>query len=295
MAPRSIGPLAVVVAVLIMLVLGGSFAVVKIGLRDLPSLGLLGFRMLVGAAVLAAAMVFMRLPFLYRGVEARFVAAQTGFFVVQQALLYYGLAFSPAGRAAILFNTQPFMTMLLLPIFLSSERVDGRRLAGTAAAFAGVVLVLSTRQSGAGSILGDVLVLLAAASWAANVILNRTMPGALHPVVVIFWSCLGCAPVALLLGVLVQMDSAWSFGVDAVASILYLGILGSIAFVLFVWLTKTYSPIRVNPFAFLSPVFAVLIGWGALDEELTWSQVVGVAAVAAGIWVVNTEPRKAAR
>ena len=56
-----------------------------------------------------------------------------------------------AGRAAILFNMQPFFTLLLLPWFVPSEHLTLRRWVGTGVAFAGVALVLAERGTAGGS------------------------------------------------------------------------------------------------------------------------------------------------
>ena len=95
---------AIGLAILIMAILGGSYTMVKVGLRDLPVFGSLLLRMLVAAATLGAYAIWLRLPLVYQGRAAWFLAAQTLAFVAQQSLLYLGLTLTTAGRAAILFN-----------------------------------------------------------------------------------------------------------------------------------------------------------------------------------------------
>src|SRR2546427_565610 len=122
-----------------MAILGASYTMVKLGLRDLPVFGSLTLRMLLATIVLVAYVGWRKLPLIYRGRAAWFIAAQTAAFVLNQALLYLGLTMTTAGRAAILFNVQPFFTLLLLPRFVPSERLTVRRSAGNAFAFIGVV------------------------------------------------------------------------------------------------------------------------------------------------------------
>ncbi len=280
---------AVGLALLIMAILGGTYTMVKIGLRDLPIVGSLLLRMVVATAALGAYARWARVALLYRGRAAWFIAAGTLAFVAMQLLLYAGLTETPAGRAAILYNVQPFLTLLVLPYVLPAERLTLRRVVGTGVAFAGVVLVLAERGTSGGSRLGDVLVLVAAATWTLVIILSKMTPSEVSAVSLIFWNVAGATPVLALLAVIVEPNATWRVSGPAVASILYLGVLAAgVGFVGFVWLTRTYAATRVNAFVFLLPVFGVLIAWGALGESLTGLQAAGVLAVASGIWIVNT-------
>ena len=49
------------------------------------------------------------------------------------------------------------------------------------------------------------------------------------------------------------------------------------------------SPVMVSSFLFLSPVTAVLLGWGFLDQALSLPQITGIAIIAASLWL-STRP-----
>jgi drug/metabolite transporter (DMT)-like permease len=287
---RRLDARAAALAILAMAILGGSYTAGKVALQDLPVFGMLMARMLVTVATLGAFALLARVPLVYGGDAARFILAQAGFFLLSQTLLFIGLTMTSAGRASILFNMQPFFTLLLLPLLVPTERLTGRRWLGTAVAFAGVALVLAERGTTGGSLLGDALVLVSALGWTGNVILNKRMPRDVNPVAVIFWGAAAAVPVFALLTLLLEADAAWQASAAAVASVLYLGMLAAgLGFVLVVWLTNAYSASRVNVFVFLSPVFGVLIGWLLLGEPIGAMQAIGGAAVAAGILIVSTE------
>jgi drug/metabolite transporter (DMT)-like permease len=276
-------------AILAMAILGGSYTAGKFALQDLPTFGVLLSRMLVTVATLGAFALIARVPLAYGGREARFILAQAGFFLLSQTTLFIGLGMTSAGRASILFNMQPFFTLLLLPLLVPTERLTRRRWLGTAVAFMGVALVLAERAGG-GSLLGDALVLVSALGWTGNVILNKRMPRSINPVAIIFWNSLAAVPVFGLLTLALEPNAAWNLSPAAVASVLYLGMLAAgLGFVLVVWLVNTYSASRVNVFVFLSPVFGVLIGWVLLGEPMSLMQALGGLAVAAGILIVSTE------
>jgi drug/metabolite transporter (DMT)-like permease len=277
-------------AILAMAILGGSYTAGKIALHDLPVFGLLALRMAITTATLGAYAAWTKLPLLQTGRSTAFVLAQTGFFLVTQVALFIGLTMTGAGRAAILFNMQPFFTLLLLPLMVPSERIGWRRWLGTVAAFCGVALVLAERGTAGSGMLGDGLCLLAALGWSGNVILNKRMPREVNSAALIFWNAAAAIPVVAVLAVLLEGGASWHFSAASVASVLYLGVVAAgLGFVLIVWLVRSYSASRVNVFVFLSPVFGVLIGWLLLGEPISLQQALGALGVAAGILIVSTE------
>lgn len=281
---------AIALAVLAMAVLGGSYTAGKVALQDLPAFGLLALRMTVTTLALGAYAAWIGLSLAQRGATVRYIVAQTAIFALTQALLFVALGMTSAGRVAILFNMQPFFTLLLLPLFVAGDRLTPRRWLGTGIAFAGVALVLGERGSGGASLVGDLLALVSAVGWTGNIILNKRMPGQFNPVSMVFWNCAGAIPLFAVLSLALEPAEAWRFTLPAVASVLYLGVIAAcLGFVLVAWLTRVYSASRVNVFVFLSPVFGVLIGWAVLGEAITLMQGLGALAVAAGILVVTAE------
>lgn len=270
-----------------MAVLGGSYTAGKIALQDLPPFGLLAMRMAVTTVTLGAYAAFLRMSLAQ---PAGYVVAQTLIFAASQGLLFIALGLTSAGRVAILFNMQPFFTLLLLPLFFAGERITGRRWLGTGIAFLGVALVLAERGLAGGSLLGDLLALVAALGWTANIVLNKRMPGKFNAVAMVFWNCAGSIPLFLFLSLALETGADWRFTVPAVSGVLYLGVVAAcLGFVLVAWLTRTYSASRVNVFVFLSPVFGVVFAWGLLGEPMSLQQALGALAVAAGILIVTKE------
>lgn len=278
---------AIGLAVLAMAVLGGSYTAGKIALQDLPPFGLLAVRMAITTAALGACAAILRMSLAQ---PLGYVLAHTLLFALSQGLLFMALGLTSAGRVAILFNMQPFFTLLLLPLFFAGDRVTPRRWLGTGVAFAGVALVLAERGVAGGSWEGDLLSLAAALCWTASIILNKRMPGKFSPVAMVFWNCAGAIVLFGLLSWLLEPAAAWHFTVPAAAGVLYLGLVAAcLGFVLVAWLTRAYSASRVNVFVFLSPIFGVLIGWALLDEAVSLQQALGALAVAAGILIVTAE------
>jgi drug/metabolite transporter (DMT)-like permease len=282
---------AIALMVLLTAIWGGSYTFVKVGFQDLPVFASIFLRMVVATIILLVYSCLNRVPLVYARRANLFLLAGTGAFASAQVLLYLGLTITTAGRGSIFFNTQPFFTLALLPLFVPEETFTSRKLLGTALAFAGVVLLfLEKLGSGDRSVLlGDALTLTGALGWSANNIITKAMPRQVHPASIILWSVAGSLPVMWACTLILEPGSPWRLTPTSVTSVLYLGgIAAAFSFVAFTWLIRHYSAIKVNAFVFLSPVFGVLIGWTFLGEALSTSQAAGVLLVGGGIYFVNS-------
>jgi drug/metabolite transporter (DMT)-like permease len=73
----------------------------------------------------------------------------------------------------------------------------------------------------------------------------------------------------------------------AVASLLYLTLVGSVAaFLLYYWLVRKVDVTKTMLIALVTPLAAVLLGMAVLGESLTWRTVAGGALIMSGVAVV---------
>lgn len=273
----------ILLALLVTLVWGVNFVVIKLGLGEFPPLLFCALRF----ALAATPLLFLRGPLpapLWRIVQIGLLLG-----VFKFGVLFIGMKLGmPAGLTSLVLQSQVFFTVLIAALVLG-ERPTLRALAGLALAASGLVLIGLERPLG-DSLLAFVLVLVAALAWAfANIATKRA--GARDMLRLICWVSL-VPPLPLL-------ALSWVFeGPQAMAAAFaHASLTGylSLAFVAFgattlgfaLWsfLLSRHPASLVTPFALAVPVSGLLSGWLLLGEALSPSALAACALVFVGLAV----------
>ncbi len=254
-------------ALLVTLIWGVNFVVIKVGLQDFPPLLFCALRF----ALAALPLLFLRgsLPApLWRIVQ---IGVLLG--VIKFGLLFVGMHLGmPAGLSSLVLQSQVFFTVLIAALVLG-ERPSRRALAGLLLAAGGLLLIGLQRPLG-DSLLGFALVIAAALAWAfANIATKRS--GASDMLRLICWVSL--VPVLPLLGLSYLfegpqvMTAAWAnLSWRGVGALLYIAFLATtVGFAIWSFLLRRYPASQVTPFALAVPVSGLLAGWLLLGEALT--------------------------
>jgi len=222
-------------------------------------------------------------------------------FAGEFACIYVGLQYTPASRLTVFLYCSPFWVALLLPRFVTGERLFGAQWAGMACAFVGVALALGDGLVGAAHAaqplgwLGDVLGLLAGLLWALTTVVIRSTPlGGVAPERQLLYQVVVSTATLPLLSL--ALGERWSLDLSAFAasSLLVQALLGAfISYLAWMWLLAHYPATKISVFVFLTPVFALLFGAWWLGEPVTPALVAALTLVAAGIALVNRRPRTA--
>lgn len=207
------------------------------------------------------------------------------------ALLYTGLLWTNASRAAVLLYTSPFFVALGAHWFVPGDRLNRRKFLGLGAAFAGVVLAFGDRASASheNALIGDLMCLAAAVLWAATTIVIkttslRTAPPEKNLLYQLGVSALLMSGLSVLLGepgVFAPSLFIWSllaFQIVVVALASYLA---------WFWLVSRYRASTLHAFTFLTPLFGVFFGAVLLGEPVGLKLIAALMLIAGGIVVVN--------
>ncbi len=268
-------------ALAVVAVWGTNFVVIKYALAALPPLllGVLRF----GFALLPAVFFLPRPAVPWRKLAAYGVLIGAG----QFGLLYLAIDGRIApGLASLVIQTQVFFT-IGLAMLADGERLRPVQGVALALATAGIA-VIGAHTGGDTSVLGLVLVLVAAASWAAGNQVARSM-GRVQMLPMVVWSSLFALPPLVALSLWFEGPARWQQGLLAATAPVWAAVLWqSVGNTLFGyaswgWLLSRHPAATITPMALLVPVFGMTASAWWLDEGLPAWKLGAAALVLAGL------------
>ena len=221
-------------------------------------------------------------------------------FAVEFMLIYTGLRLTSASRAVLFLYTAPFFTALGAHWFLPAERLRPVQVAGLLIAFAGVAAAFAEGWlHGGGSLLGDAMCAIAGAMWGGSTVMVKGSPGlrGTEASLLLLYQIGGSVPF-LLLGAIAMGEMHHWPDATAVAwlGLAYQGVIVAFAsYLAWFWLLLIYPAAKVAGFTFLTPVFGIIGGALLLGETLSAALLIGLAAIAIGLRLLNSAAPAAAR
>jgi drug/metabolite transporter (DMT)-like permease len=289
-AGRALTPGAIALMLMLCLSWGFNQIAVKLVLPDVPpmlqalarSIGALPVLLVIGW--FRGVKFFERDGTLWPGVIAGVI------FGIEFVLIYRGLLLTSASRAVVFLYVAPFFVALGSFVFLG-ERLRAPQWGGLALSFAGVALAIGVPQTNVDAkvLLGDLLIVVGGALWAATTLIVKT-------------TALIKAPAEKGLGYQVAISipilalAAWISGetITHVPGPLSLALLAyqafwvvGLTFLLWFALVKTYSASKLSAFTFVTPLFGVAASYFILHDTLTIAFGVAALLVIAGLYLVN--------
>jgi drug/metabolite transporter (DMT)-like permease len=214
-------------------------------------------------------------------------------FGVLIALLNFGLAYIPAGRASLVFATFPLLTMVAGAL-LGRERLTGRKTAGVLVTIFGVALALGDRaiaDGGEAAWIGELAVFAAALCGAVCTVLYRPYLARYSPLSVGAAAMLASVAFLAVLSAREGLPEALPrISAGGWGAILFIGVGSGAGYFLWLWALRQTTPTRVTVFLGLGPVTATLLGVVLLSEPAGWKPLMGLACVVAGLWLALRQP-----
>lgn len=229
-----------------------------------------------------------KIPFFLPRSSLIFGALAGVFFALEFSLLFTALDLTTVSRSSIIFYSMPVWLALILHFAVPDEKLSVLRFIGLLLAMLGVFIALFDRQDEQGNLLGDILSLFAALCWAAIALLVRITPlSKISAEQQLLCQLVVSAPILLImsLGYGTLLRDVEFIHVIGLAYQIFA--IASFGFLSWFWLMKRYPVSLVASFSFLSPVFAVLLGWIILDEQIEVTIWLALGLVAAGLYLIN--------
>ncbi|MDQ6880570.1 MAG: DMT family transporter [Pseudomonadota bacterium] len=212
--------------------------------------------------------------------------------------IYLGLRDTTASRLTVFLYTSPFVVALLLPRFVTAERLRGAQWVGLVIAFAAVALAFGEGfLSGTATprqLRGDAMALAAGTLWGLTTLVIRASAMATASAEkTLFYQVAVTAVAAPTLSSLLGERWSLSYSSSAWGSIALQTAIGAFAsYLTWMWLLRHYPATQMSSFTFLTPVFALVFGVLLLDEPLTLQLTLALCGVAVGIVLVNRRPAR---
>ena len=209
-------------------------------------------------------------------------------------LILMGLKYVSGAVGGVIIGSSPVVTALLSAMMIQDVPLRAVWLGGLLS-FAGVGLVSVAGFQAAGDqpLLGSLLVFLGVVSWALYSIGSRELMER-HSALTVNWA-------TLLVATVLQIPLLWTdrkmldagLGSVTPADWMALGYLVLFATVIAqqAWLygVKGIGPSRASVFGNLTPVAAIVLSAVLLNESVGLSEVLGIALILAGVWVVDRQ------
>lgn len=283
------------VLLLLTLIWGLNWPVMKLGVSGFPPLSFRAVSMLAGLPLFGLALLALRVPLaLPREHWGELLRLTVSNMLVWHVVVILAIPSLSSGRAAILGYSMPVFAALW-GRWLFGDRLGWRQLAGVAAAGLGVVLLLA-HEAGrlAGAPWAAAAMLLAAATWAYGThrLRRSTIPVPL--LAVAFWMTVVTTTVMSVLALAFESHS-WTLPSAPVAWAIAYNAVGVFCFAQAAWfyLARTLPPVASSISVMMIPVLGTFSGALALGETLHWQDFAAMLLIVAAIASVLMRPKAA--
>jgi drug/metabolite transporter (DMT)-like permease len=274
-------------ALLLSALWGANPVAIKLGLADMPPLRLALMRFVLSTIVIFGyAMGTGRYDVLaIRKGEARPIWSLGLLFVVQVALMNFGLERTTAAHGVIVLSSYAIHTVVFAHFMIPGDRLTPPKLAGVLIAYGGVIILFARSFSMSSTTLaGDLIVALSAVLLGERVVYIARAVQRLDPVrLMLYQSIIGNVGF-FLIGLATEADrpTRWTSGL--ILSVVFQGaVIGGFNFLLNAKLLQIYRPSALATVALTTPIWGVLVAAAIGREALAPELVVSALLVVAGI------------
>jgi drug/metabolite transporter (DMT)-like permease len=283
--------IGVLIAVLSSTFGGMAGAVTRFVVGSIDPVTIAAFRFGIGVAVLLPLVLILRSAFPPRRDWVGVALLGVMFFAIFFVFYNIALAYTTAARGALALSTLPLWTMVVAAL-LGAEPLTARKTLGVLIAVGGVAMALAAGLGSApqGAWRGDLIMVTATLCMAFYNVWSRPFIGRSSPLGFVTAS-MGAGAICLVVVAAASGGFAvtQSFSAAQWLAVLYLGVFGgAAAFFLWVLALRMTTPTRVANTMTVNPIAASLLAAVLVHEPIGWNLVIGLIAVAAGIWLAST-------
>ncbi len=281
----------------IYIIWGSTYLAIRFTIETIPPLLSAGVRFLIGGTMLytwarlSGAVAATKLQWKNSGVVGLLlVVGGTG-------TVTWAEQYVPSGLAALMVAAMPFWMVLIDWLRPNGIKPTAGVIAGLITGFFGIVILVGPGELGGSPIqmIGAIPLLLATLSWASGSIYSRQIDLPESRLLTVGIQMLVGGIALTLLGVFSGELPQVNFALmtfKSIAALLYLAIIGSLAFAAYVWLLRVTTPAKVSTYAFVNPVVAVIVGWLFANEEITARTLLAAVVIVGAVAILTLAKAK---
>jgi drug/metabolite transporter (DMT)-like permease len=274
---------------LMVLIWGANYAVIKSTIGELPPQAFNALRMGVASAVFAAALAARSPRRVARADWARLALLGVVGHFVYQLLFMAGISKTTASNSALIIGCSP-VAVSIASALAGHERVPRAQWVGVLLSGAGVYLVVGTSADfGGASIAGDLFTLGAVCCWAVYTVGSRSMLVRYSPLTVTGLTMIAGTALYVPASIpqLARVEWArvppWAWASTALSALLAL----NVAYLIWYTSVQRIGNVRTSAYSNFIPLVALSIAAATLGEPVTPSKLAGAGAILAGAAVTR--------
>lgn len=296
--------LALVLALVLVLIWGSNYNVLKAAMAHIGAQGVIFLRYLITPACAALVMLWrhgLRWPRLTREEWLALAGLTLLGHVAHVTVMMHAMDLSTPFSSALISACGPVFTLLIVRV-VWHQRIARIQFLGVVLALMGVLVFMADKFKGPMTqSLGDLLLLAGAVLFSAHTVAAGNMVRRRGALLVLAYTTFLGTPPLLLINTSAALDIAWS----ALSTGMWLTLCWSLAIASFLgwliwgWLNEELGVSRSAPLLYLLPPVAGLISWASLGESFgplkvagAFMAIVGVAAAQFGSAAMRRQPRQ---
>lgn len=282
-------------AIFLCLLFGSNALAIKLSLFGLSPYACVMLRFLIASLIILAYARVKKIPTGLSATEWGHAVAMGVIFGLQMAVFYVGITYTTVSHAGVLMNTQPFFVAVMAHFILPNDRLTLRKVSGIVLAFIGVSTLFSGHAAmDTLNLLGDTLIMGSSFLWAAQTIYIKrftdhwhSIPLVLHPMVLSIF-------IFMAFYLVFEVHTIQVINTTVLVSLFYQSVIvAGYGYIGWTKLLLKYKATHLSVFVFTMPIVAVALGIIFMGDPFSAKLLISLVLVAAGILIVNIEPKEA--
>lgn len=210
---------------------------------------------------------------------------------LQYFFFYIGLANTTGAKGSVINASNAFVSILVAPLLIKSEKMTWKKAVGCMLGFAGVIIInIAPGAWGSGfRLTGEGFVFICAVMYGTSSVTLKLISHRESPMTLTAYQLLFGGGILAVIG-FVAGGKVSGFTVQSTLLLVYLALLTTVSFCIWTTLLK-YNPVgKVTVFAFSIPVFGVALSAILLGEQIgSIKTLAALLLVSIGIIIVNRD------